>query len=157
MRRVDRSVYDAKYREKHKEQIKIRVARCRTRNPQAYKDYQRKYREENKEKERIRQREWSRRNPNKIAAIHSRRRTRKTKAGGSFTDKEWFLLCFAVGFRCLCCGEKKPLTPDHIIPVSLGGSSWLYNIQPLCLSCNDKKGTKIIDYRNKEVLCLPLL
>jgi 5-methylcytosine-specific restriction endonuclease McrA len=74
-------------------------------------------------------------------------RTRKTQAGGTFTIEEWFTLCFAVGFRCLCCGENKPLEADHIIPVSKGGTSWLWNIQPLCGDCNKKKRSKIIDYR----------
>jgi len=31
---------------------------------------------------------------------------------GYFTPDEWFTLCFAVGLKCLCCGEKKPLEAD---------------------------------------------
>ncbi len=74
-------------------------------------------------------------------------RTKRSLAGGSFTLEEWFLLCFAVGFKCLCCGEKKKLEVDHVIPVSKGGPSWLWNIQPLCGDCNKSKRDKIIDYR----------
>jgi 5-methylcytosine-specific restriction endonuclease McrA len=38
----------------------------------------------------------------------------------------------------LCCGEAKPLTVDHVVPVSKGGSNDISNIQPLCLECNDR-------------------
>lgn len=33
-----------------------------------------------------------------------------------------------------------PLTVDHIIPKSLGGSDELDNLQPMCAGCNFKKG-----------------
>jgi 5-methylcytosine-specific restriction endonuclease McrA len=41
------------------------------------------------------------------------------------------------------------LTADHIVPVELGGSSYISNIQPLCQTCNSSKGIRIIDYRTK--------
>lgn len=53
------------------------------------------------------------------------------------------------GYRCLCCGQQfsSGLTVDHVVPLALGGSNWISNIQPLCHHCNSKKHTKIIDYR----------
>jgi 5-methylcytosine-specific restriction endonuclease McrA len=33
------------------------------------------------------------------------------------------------------------------VPVALGGSSFIANIQPLCRSCNSSKQDRIIDYR----------
>ena len=53
------------------------------------------------------------------------------------------------GEKCLCCGDKNNLSIDHIIPVKKGGTNKIDNLQPLCLSCNSKKNTKIIDYRIK--------
>jgi 5-methylcytosine-specific restriction endonuclease McrA len=47
----------------------------------------------------------------------------------------------------LCCGKRKPLEADHVIPVCKGGTSWLHNIQPLCRSCNAKKHDKCTDFR----------
>jgi 5-methylcytosine-specific restriction endonuclease McrA len=75
------------------------------------------------------------------------RRTRKTKAGGSFSKAEWEALCAKYDYKCLACHQKKPLEPDHIKPVARGGTSNIDNIQPLCRNCNAHKGIKIIDYR----------
>jgi hypothetical protein len=94
---------------------------------------------------------WRKHHPRQWAAIQAARRTRQTLTGGSYTHIEWIDLCAKYDLRCLCCGRQEPdikLTADHIIPVSMGGSSYIDNIQPLCKSCNSSKGTKIIDFRN---------
>ena len=44
------------------------------------------------------------------------------------------------GEFCQICGSEDNLTIDHIIPIAKGGSSELNNLQPLCRSCNSKKG-----------------
>ena len=59
----------------------------------------------------------------------------------------WLDLCETYGNKCLGCGAEGNLTRDHIVPISLGGRHEESNIQPLCASCNSKKGNKIIDYR----------
>jgi 5-methylcytosine-specific restriction endonuclease McrA len=52
------------------------------------------------------------------------------------------------GGRCLCCGRNDvTLTVDHIVPLVMGGSNDISNIQPLCRSCNCSKQAKNIDYR----------
>jgi 5-methylcytosine-specific restriction endonuclease McrA len=80
-------------------------------------------------------------------AKKAKRRAKVLLAGGYFTSAEWKALCKKYHSKCLCCKKKKPLEADHVIPVSKGGSSNISNIQPLCRSCNAKKGTKTIDYR----------
>jgi 5-methylcytosine-specific restriction endonuclease McrA len=73
--------------------------------------------------------------------------------GGDFTVPQWLLLLALYGYICLCCGKhawetpEGALTIDHIVPCSSGGANSFDNIQPLCLSCNCKKGSKETDYR----------
>jgi len=55
------------------------------------------------------------------------------------------------GNKCLKCGSGYKLSLDHITPVSKLGKNCISNLQPLCKSCNSKKGSKIIDYRKNEV------
>jgi hypothetical protein len=54
------------------------------------------------------------------------------------TQWEVFAAC---GYRCVLCGAGGgvPLTVDHIVPISRGGSSRAYNLQALCGPCNSRK------------------
>lgn len=51
------------------------------------------------------------------------------------------------GKVCLCCGTTENISLDHIKPIHKGGLNELDNLQPLCKSCNSRKGIQIIDYR----------
>lgn len=51
------------------------------------------------------------------------------------------------GSRCLCCGGTEEIALDHVMPLALGGSNDVDNLQPLCRSCNSKKGARYIDFR----------
>jgi len=82
----------------------------------------------------------------KIAAAHKRR----SLCVGNFTDKEWAEVKAKFSNTCLRCNKREPrivLTADHVIPLSLGGSNTIDNIQPLCKSCNSVKRCDTTDYR----------
>jgi 5-methylcytosine-specific restriction endonuclease McrA len=79
----------------------------------------------------------------------NRLKNRPRKEACIFTNKpevkeEIFRL---YGEKCLACGSIKNIALDHIKPVSKGGENKIENLQPLCKSCNSKKGSKTIDYR----------
>lgn len=111
---------------------------------------------------------WQRSNPEKRAAIARRFRRRHLAedvrkvterkrmllaAEGTHTPEEWNKMKHQFGNRCVCCGviEKDAalgrITKDHILPIRAGGSNWISNIQPLCVPCNTRKGSRCIDYR----------
>jgi 5-methylcytosine-specific restriction endonuclease McrA len=78
------------------------------------------------------------------------RRSNETSAGGSYTHDQWYELCKFYKFHCLKCNEQfafEKLTFDHVKPVSKGGTSFIWNAQPLCRECNQQKHNKEIDYR----------
>lgn len=77
-------------------------------------------------------------------------RARINGNNGKIIYQEWRDLKEKYNNACLCCGRRAPeveITLDHVLPLSMGGSNTIDNAQPLCLSCNSRKGTKHIDYR----------
>ena len=73
---------------------------------------------------------------------------------GKFTLREWQNKLKEHNYQCAICKKteidllnetKKGLTVDHIIPISKGGLNIINNLQPLCRSCNSKKGHKLLN------------
>lgn len=78
------------------------------------------------------------------------RRVRKFNAQGSYSLEQWEELKNKFNLMCLCCKRYEPeikLTVDHIVPLTMGGTNSIENIQPLCGSCNSRKNVKTIDYK----------
>jgi 5-methylcytosine-specific restriction endonuclease McrA len=103
--------------------------------------------EVSRQKNNEKNRRWRLTSPEKAMAAVENRRAKRLKMGGRVTEKEWKDLCEKYGYKCLCCKRTDVLlTMDHIIPLDPGPHT-IDNIQPLCGSCNTRKGRRTIDYR----------
>ena len=61
-----------------------------------------------------------------------------------FDDTQWQAMQEEFDYRCAYCKERKPLSQDHVMPLSKGGSHTKSNIVPACEMCNARKGTKTL-------------
>lgn len=143
----DREIH-RKYRQSNKDNEQRRIQRWGKSNPERMGAIKRKSKAKNYEHSAAVNREWQRANPDKMAASYHKRQAKKKINGGSFTAQEWRELCNRYGGKCLRCGRSDvKLTVDHVLPIDLGGSSDIGNIQPLCKSCNSWKSRRHIDFR----------
>jgi 5-methylcytosine-specific restriction endonuclease McrA len=111
-----------------------------------------KWQQLNPDKAREKTRAWFRRNRLKRRMYQHRRRARQLLAGGAFTADQWQQMIVWFGNSCLCCGASDALTIDHVIPIVDGGKNDIRNLQPLCPSCNSRKGASTVDYRDPAKL-----
>ena len=117
-----------RYREIHREQLQ---------------EENRQWRLQNRDKMRAYQKRYMRNHPFLNARYRHERRARRNNALGKFSEKEWEALQALCGNQCVRCGRIKcELTVDHILPLSKGGTNWIWNIQPLCRPCNNQKYVK---------------
>jgi len=158
-RRAKDHVYDAANRDKRqayedanrdKRRASWRAHRENNRDARAL--YHRSYRAVNRDALSVYRRAYQRANSRKYISYNQNRRARKLGNGGSYTVAEWCALCDWFGNICLKCGTDGILSVDHVIPVALGGSNTIDNLQPLCKSCNSSKHTKTTDYRDPVML-----
>jgi 5-methylcytosine-specific restriction endonuclease McrA len=49
--------------------------------------------------------------------------------------------------RCANCGSTELLEFDHVVPLAMGGSNTVTNLQLLCADCNREKGGSLVEPR----------
>lgn len=140
------------YAERNKGRIASRMRKWRKDNHETAQEYSRRWYKANAEANKEKSRQWKRDHPDLVReyrrATKHRRKAAIRESGGSYTAAEWAALVEHYGGRCLCCGRRDvKLTVDHVVPLIMGGSNDISNLQPLCRSCNCSKQGKHIDYR----------
>lgn len=141
--------YSYQYYHENKEALNKKVRVWRRDNPEKVRRQKRRWRRANPKKAARSVENWVKSNPGKSAAIKRRYRAKRAEADGDFSPAEFKALCEQYNNRCLSCGKKRKLTADHVLPLSMGGSNDISNIQPLCQPCNSGKRDRHIDYRTK--------
>lgn len=95
------------------------------------------------------QRKWRSVNPATVAGYKSIRRARERR--GVIAEADWKSLLNRAAGRCTYCGERRPLTMEHVVPLSRGGSHSIGNVTPVCSGCNSSKGGKLlIEWRGRR-------
>jgi 5-methylcytosine-specific restriction endonuclease McrA len=104
---------------------------------------------------RANQRRYAARHPERVKAALVNARVRiRTGGTGRITESQWARILLFYGHRCGQCRKKRPLTVDHYKSTKHGGPNTWQNIWPLCLSCNLKKGEKILPGQPPHVVKL---
>lgn len=120
-------------------------------NPEQVKATTKRYEERPETK--AKHRKWEHEHPEKVKAKNRQRNHSKRSANGHFTEAQWQARLNFFGRQCVECGtdwdslRSSEQTMDHIIPLSLGGTNWPANLQPMCRSCNSAKSNK---YRRRK-------
>ncbi|TQL56536.1 HNH endonuclease [Rarobacter faecitabidus] len=91
-------------------------------------------------------------NPHRRAELRQKRRKNLIAgaAPAGVTERDWNRLVRRYDSKCAYCGETKPLTVDHVVPISRGGRHSIGNVLPACLPCNTSKRDRLlIDWRTR--------
>lgn len=134
------------WKKSNPEKHRIQSLTAARRHPEERKAYNCKWRAKNPDYGK----NWRKNNPDKIRNYQQIRRARMFGNGGKLTIEEWYAILDFYNHRCLRCGRTDvKLTIDHVIPIFLGGTHTIDNVQPLCGPCNSSKRDKHIDYRKE--------
>lgn len=127
------------YYQANRERVLLHVKEYSERNKSKVLAYQAKYYESNTDRVKANVSAYRRANPEKKMHLENKRRASKFKNGGSHTLDDRLAKFARLGNVCYYCHLDKPLTIDHDVPLSRGGTDNIENILPACRSCNSKK------------------
>jgi hypothetical protein len=127
------------YYKNHLEDWRNNSKEWRKNNPEALRKHTRLRYERHKEHMLSVSKNWKDNNKDKVIIQDQRREAKKRSLPATLTVKQWHEIVNAFDGKCAYCGEEKPLTQDHFIPVSKNGGYTKENIIPSCLSCNCSK------------------
>jgi DNA (cytosine-5)-methyltransferase 1 len=124
---------------RHGERLRQQGKQYRLENREREAARKRVWRQANLEKANLAVANWRAANPDALVTFSQRRRARITETQSDFSAAQWREMKAAHEHHCAYCHQEKPLTQDHIVPISKGGAHTKNNIAPACRSCNASK------------------
>lgn len=121
-------------RQKARDYREVHLDECRERN--------RSYYHRNRDTMRSQNARWYREHPEKNRLNQKMRRARKSGTADNISPVQWDGILKTYDYRCAYCRSERPLTMDHLMPLSRGGKHCRDNIVPACIRCNCSKGPK---------------
>jgi 5-methylcytosine-specific restriction endonuclease McrA len=123
----------------HRSAHQLALARWRAKHSERLREASKAYYYRNRARMNAARAEYERRHPEKS------RRVRKLNAPVSdLTHVQWLEIKRRFRGRCAYCGASNlPLTQDHVIPLSRGGSHTASNVVPACRPCNTAKSNRM--------------
>lgn len=113
-------------------------------NPAKERAWNRRWREANMNRVRLKEAEYHKKHPLFRRVKEAVRRARKLSSAGAYTASDIRTLLIRQKQKCVYCLRSiaKGFHVDHFLPLALGGSNDISNIQLLCPSCNMHKSSK---------------
>lgn len=140
----DRKEYKRRrYLKKREEQLAYYKDRYQKIYKTGRREHYRRYAQEHKQEQLAYQRQRVRTVPKArlyhLVRSHARRTVLKD---GDLTREDWIEVLDQHDRKCAYCGTTENIELDHVVPLSKGGRHTKSNVQPLCRSCNARKGAK---------------
>lgn len=129
------------YRERHYDAVRQWDRNWKAKNWEQRKKESRDYYWANKqERDRV-NREYTRLHSKEASLRAANHRAKRRLSEGSYTAQEIENLGKRQSWKCANCRKpiKRQYHKDHVMPIALGGSNYIENIQLLCPTCNHSK------------------
>jgi 5-methylcytosine-specific restriction endonuclease McrA len=131
--------YNKDYYEQNKKMFKLHNSLYYRANKFKMAQQAREWREKNKDKIKEDKKLYAMNNRDICRQAYQRRAASQRKLKNTLTVAQWNKIKEDFNNTCAYCGESKPLTQDHFIPLSRGGEYTHDNIIPSCKECNSSK------------------
>lgn len=135
--------YQRKYNEEHKEERVKYAKKYKSVNTEKIISARQAYYDKNKIQLSKYHKEWAKSNPVLAKTYGHKRRAKIRELPSTMTPESWNKALNYFGNKCCYCGKQLPLSQEHFIPVTKGGSYSEDNIIPACTSCNTSKRDRL--------------